>query len=309
MRIAIMGSGAVGGYFGARLAAAGHELTFITRGAHLAAMRRSGLQIDTPNGNLHVHNAVFTDNPAAARTADLVLFCVKSYDTEIAAKVLAARLGDRTPILSLQNGVDNVETLTRFWSAERIFAGVVYIGAELHAPGVIRHFSGGKIIFGRLDGTAGAAAELIERTLLGAGVGCVISPNILAVQWAKLLWNAPFCAISCLTGANAKEIAESATLTRLALDCMAEVQAAARTRGIDLARSLFEETMAFSHNLGAFKPSMLQDLEARKPLEYEAFNGLVVRSLSQAGEPAPVNQSLYALLQQLDKKNREEALR
>jgi 2-dehydropantoate 2-reductase len=90
---------------------------------------------------------------------------------------------------------------------------------------------------------------------------------------------------------------------------MAEVQAAARTRGIDLARSLFEETMAFSRNLGAFKPSMLQDLEARKPLEYEAFNGLVVRLLSQAGAPAPVNQSLYALLQQLDKKNREEALR
>ena len=309
MRIAIMGSGAVGGYFGAKLAAAGNELTFIARGPHLAAMRRSGLRIDTPNGNLHVHKAVFTDNPAAARTADLVLFCVKSYDTEIAAKVLAPRLDDRTLILSLQNGVDNVEKLTGFWSVERIFAGVVYIGAELHSPGVIRHSSGGKIIFGRLDGTAGAAAELIERTLSGAGVGCAISASILAVQWAKLLWNAPFCAISCLTGANAKEIAESEVLARLALDCMAEVQVAARTRGIDLARSLFEETIAFSRGLGAFKPSMLQDLEARKPLEYEAFNGLVVRLLRQAGEAAPVNQSLYALLQQLDKKNREEALR
>jgi 2-dehydropantoate 2-reductase len=309
MRIAIMGSGAVGGYFGAKLAAVGHELTFIARGPHLAAMRRSGLRIDSPNGNLHVHDAVFTDNPAAARTADLVLFCVKSYDTEIAARVLAQRLGDHALILSLQNGVDNIEKLSRFWSSQRIFAGVVYIGAELHASGIIHHSSGGKIIFGRVDGTAGGAAEQIERTLSGAGVGCALSANILAVQWAKLLWNAPFCAISCLTGATAREIAESETLTRLAMDCMAEVRAAARTRGIDLARSLFEETMAFSRGLGAFKPSMLQDLKARKPLEYEAFNGLVVRLLRQAGEAAPVNQSLYALLQQLDKKNREEAQR
>jgi 2-dehydropantoate 2-reductase len=106
-----------------------------------------------------------------------------------------------------------------------------------------------------------------------------------------------------------KQILESEPLKKLAIDCMAEVQAAARTRGVDLAQALFDETVAFSAGLGAFKPSMLQDLEAGKPLEYEAFNGLVVKSLKQAGQPAPVNECLYSLLQQLDKKSHEEAAR
>ncbi|HEX9787149.1 MAG TPA: 2-dehydropantoate 2-reductase, partial [Candidatus Binatia bacterium] len=303
MRIAVMGSGAVGGYFGAKLAAAGHELVFLARGEHLEAMRRSGLQIDSPSGNLHVQRAIFTDAAEAATAVDLVLFCVKSYDTETAAKALAPLIGDGTLILSLQNGVDNAAKLATLWGEPRTFAGVVYIGAQLHAPGVIRHSNGGKIIFGRFGGATGAAAELIEQTLSAAGITCAISANIQAVQWAKLLWNAPFCAISCLTGATAKQIVESEILTQLAVDCMVEVQAAARTRGVNLARILFDETIAFSRGLGAFKPSMLQDLEARKPLEYEAFNGVVVKLLRQAGETAPVNQSFYALLQQLDKKN------
>jgi 2-dehydropantoate 2-reductase len=129
------------------------------------------------------------------------------------------------------------------------------------------------------------------------------------VQWGKLLWNASFCAISCLARANVKQIVESEGLTDLAIACMLEVQAAACTRGIELRRSLFDETIAFSRGLGDFKPSMLQDLEARKPLEYEAFNGIVIKLLTQAGRSAPINQSFYALLQHLDKKIREEAQR
>jgi 2-dehydropantoate 2-reductase len=129
------------------------------------------------------------------------------------------------------------------------------------------------------------------------------------VQWGKLLWNASFCAISCLARANVKQIVESEGLTELAIDCMSEVQAAASTRGIELRRSLFDETIAFSRGLGDFKPSMLQDLEARKPLEYEAFNGIVIKLLTQAGQSAPINKSFYALLQHLDKKIREEAQR
>jgi 2-dehydropantoate 2-reductase len=112
-----------------------------------------------------------------------------------------------------------------------------------------------------------------------------------------------------LTGANVAQIIESEALTQLAAECMAEVQAAARTRGVELSRILFDETIAFSRGLGVFKPSMLQDFEARKPLEYEAFNGVVFKLLRHAGEAAPINQSFYALLQQLDKKNRQEAAR
>lgn len=309
MRIAVMGTGAVGGYFGARLATAGHELVFIARGQHLEAMRRTGLRIDSANGNLHVSAALFTSDPAEFGVADLVLFCVKSYDTETAAAALGPLIGDATIILSLQNGVDNPAKIARLWGERRTFAGVVYIGAQIITPGVIRHSAGGKIIFGQSDGDNRPAAELVEHTLSAAGINCSISASIETVQWTKLLWNAPFCAISSLSHTNTEQILESDALTKLAMDCMAEVQAAALTRGIDLARSLFDETIAFSRGLGKFKPSMLQDLEAGKPLEYDAFNGIVVKLLQQAGNPAPVNQCFYSLLQQLDRNTREEAAR
>ncbi len=305
MRIAVMGAGAVGGFFGAKLAAAGHELVFISRGQHLEEMRRSGLKIDSPNGNLHISNALFTDDPGAFGTVDLVLFCVKSYDTDTTAKALGPMLSNATSILSLQNGVDNPEKIARLWGAQRTLAGVVYIGAQIASPGVVLHSAGGKIVFGQSGGNNTAAADGIERTLSAAGINCAINENIETVQWTKLLWNAPFCAISSLARANMKEILESDTLKQLAIDCMKEVQAAALTRGIDLPSALFEETIAFSRGLGTFKPSMLQDLEARKPLEYEAFNGIVVRLMQRAGKQAPINQSFRALLQQLDKTTRE----
>ena len=307
MRIAVMGTGAVGGYFGAKLATAGHEIVFIARGKHLDAMRRSGLRIDSATGSLLVSDSLFTDDPAEFGTADLVLFSVKSYDTESAARALAPLIGGGTLILSLQNGVDNAERIARSWGAQRTLAGVVYIGAQVIAPGVISHSTGGKIIFGQSDGENRAGAALIDGTLAAAGVDCAISENIDTVQWTKLLWNAPFCAISSLSRANMKRILESQALLNLAIDCMAEVQAAALSRGIHLPRALFDDTITFSKGLGEFKPSMLQDLEAKKPLEYEAFNGIVTKILRQAGKAAPVNQCFYALLQQLDGNTREEA--
>lgn len=306
MRIAVMGAGAVGCYFGAKLAAAGHQLVFIARGKHLEEMRRTGLKINSPNGDLRISNALFSDHPGAFGTVDLVLFCVKSYDTERAAKALAPMLSNATWILSLQNGIDNPEKIARLWGVQRTLAGVVYIGAQIASPGVVLHSAGGKIVFGQSGGNNTAEADGIERTLSAAGINCAINENIETVQWTKLLWNAPFCAISSLARANMKEILESDTLTQLAIDCMKEVQAAAFTRGIDLPSALFEETIAFSRGLDTFKPSMLQDLEARKPLEYEAFNGIVVRLMQQSGKQAPINQSFYALLQQLDKTTREE---
>jgi 2-dehydropantoate 2-reductase len=307
MRIAVMGTGAVGGYFGAKLATAPHEIVFIARGGHLDALRRNGLQVDSPTGNIQIRHCLFTSDPAEFGTADLVLFCVKSHDTETAAAALAPLVGDHTAILSLQNGVDNAEKIARSWGAPRTFAGVVYVGAQIIAPGVISHSAGGRIILGQSGGENPAGAALIKAVFAGAGVDCAISENIDTVQWTKLLWNATFCAISSLSRANMKVILESESLLRLAVDCMTEVQAAALTRGIHLPRSLFDETVGFSRGLGAFKPSMLQDLEAKKPLEYEAFNGLVAKILDRAGKPAPVNQCFYALLHQLDRNIREEA--
>lgn len=309
MRIAVMGAGAVGGYFGAKLAAAGHAVVFLARGQHLAALRRHGLRVDGPEGALCVRDADFTDDAARAGAADLVLFCVKSYDTEAATSAMTPLVGAETTILSLQNGIDNADKIARRWGAHRAFAGVVYIGAQVAAPGVIRHSSGGKIVFGAVDGAPSEAGAAIEQTFSGAGVPCAFRRDIARLQWGKLLWNAPFCAISCLARADVQQILQSAALKKLAVDCMSEVRAAAQTRGIDLPLSLCDETLAFSKVLGAFKPSMLQDLEAGKPLEYEALNGIVVKLLRASGKIAPVNETFCAILEYIDRRTREEAAR
>lgn len=304
MRIAVMGTGAVGGYFGARLVAAGHELVFISRGRNLAALKQNGLSIDSFQGTLHIRQATFTDDPAAAGTAELVLFCVKSYDTEAAATALAPFISPASRVLSLQNGVDNPIRIARICASQNILAGVVYIGAELAQPAMIKHSSGGKIVFGELDGGVYESTRAIERALSAAHIACEISSNIAQAQWRKLLWNAPFCAISCLTNATTREIVESSSLCKLAVDCMGEIIKAAKTQGVDLASEWIDETLAFSRTLGDFKPSMLQDREADKPLEFEAFNGVVVNLLRQAGQQAPVNQVFYGALAYLDKKIR-----
>jgi 2-dehydropantoate 2-reductase len=240
---------------------------------------------------------------------DLVLFCVKSYDTTEAAAALAPMMSKRTAILSLQNGIDNADKIAGLWGSERTLAGVVYLGAQMSDPGVIQHSSGGKIVLGPISGQASDTAQLVEQMISRAAIPCEISAAIEQVQWAKLLWNAPFCAISCLTRSTVREIVESESLAKLTRDCMMEVQAAARTRGIDLKTELFDQTLAFSRGLGEFKPSMLQDLEAGKPLEYDALNGIVMRLLEQAGEQAPINRVFHGTLNFLDKKLREEASR
>jgi len=304
-----MGSGAVGGYFGAKLAVAGNEVAFIARGKHLAALQASGLRVKSPGGDLTVHQAQFTETPERVGDVDLILFCVKSYDSESAAQAIAPMVSGRTQILSLQNGIDNPDKLARVHGQSKVLPAVAYVGAQLSAPGLITHSNGGRIIFGQMDGAVGDQAKMLLQTLTAAGIPSEVSVEIRQVQWTKLLWNAPFCAISCLTHANMNQMVESESLTRLALECMAEVQAAARTQGIDLPGRRFDEVMSFSRGLGEFKPSMLQDLEAGKPLEYQAFNGIVVSLLEANGQSAPINQTLLATLEFLDQKIRREAQR
>ncbi len=308
MRIVVMGAGAVGGYFGAKLAAASHDVVFIARGKHLAALRRDGLRVNSPDAVLHIDNMLFTGDITQAGGADLILFCVKSYDTAGAIEVLRPIVGENTVILSLQNGVDNPDKIARHFGDHRTLAGAVYVGAQVIAPGVIEHSSGGRIIFGTRSG-ADSQARSIAQAFAVAAIPGEISADIQTALWRKLLWNAPFCAISSLTRAAVNDIVESESLTKLATDCMEEVRQAAKTRNVDLPTQLFSEIFEFSKTLGAFKPSMLQDLEAGKPLEFEAFNGIIVKLLTEAGKDAPVNRVFYSALKYLDEKIRQEACR
>jgi 2-dehydropantoate 2-reductase len=304
MRIAVMGAGAVGAYFGAKLATAANEVSFIARGAHLEAMQRHGLSIESSDGNFQIRDAVFTADPTVVGVVDMLLFCVKSYDTIEAAKTIAPLIGPRTQILALQNGVDNADKIAQIVGNKSPLAGVVYIGAQLLRPGIIKHSAGGRIVFGELDGEVRETTRSVAQALSVAKIPCEISAEIRKAQWRKLLWNAPFCAISCIIRGTVKDIIESDSLRQLAIDCMLEVREAAAAQGIDLEPGLLDETLQFSKSLGDFKPSMLQDLEAGKPLECEAFNGIVVDILRRAGKAAPTSRVFYGALKYLDEKIR-----
>ncbi|MCZ6906506.1 MAG: 2-dehydropantoate 2-reductase [Deltaproteobacteria bacterium] len=304
-RVAVMGAGAVGGYFGARLAASGQEVAFVARGRHLEAMKGHGLRVKSIQGDLH-NRSQFTSDPEEVGPVDLIVFCVKSHDTEEASRRMAPLVGEKTSILSLQNGVDNPDKIAAHWGKERVLAGAAYIGAQITAPGTIEHRAAGRITLGELDGGITQETKALCDLFNKAQVPCTVSPEIRKVLWGKLVWNAPFCALASVAGATVEDIVESESLTNLAVGCMEEVMEAARTQGIDLGHSIVSETLNLSHSLGDFKPSMLQDLEAGKPLEYEALNGIVVKTLRKAGKEAPFNQTFHALLQSLDKTRRTQ---
>ena len=299
MRIAVVGAGAVGGYFGARLAASGLDVSFIARGEHLKSMQKNGLRINSIQENLEIHSH-FTSNPDQVGPVDLILFSVKSQDTEEAAKLLAPLMSRETTVLSLQNGVDNPGKIARLWGAHRTLAGVVYIAAQVSEPGVIKHSAGGRIVLGPLEAPNQETGRKVQFVLAAANVPCDVSSEIRTVLWKKLAWNSPFCALSCLLRMTVGEVLASNSLKDLIRNCIEEVQDAAQCRGIDLPSSIAQETVDFSHSLGGAKPSMLQDLEAGKPLEYEALNGIVVKVLHQAGKRAPINEIFYSALKYID---------
>src|SRR5262249_20367236 len=165
VRVAVMGAGAVGGYFGARLAGASNDVAFIARGPHLAALRRQGLTLESPQGNLHIRDARFTDDLSQVGVVDLVLFCVKSYDTEATADKLASLIGAGMIIWLLQNVVDNAEKIAQRGGNKGTRAGVVFFGPQLLPPGKIKHSSGGRIVFGELDGQVHESTQAVERVL------------------------------------------------------------------------------------------------------------------------------------------------
>jgi 2-dehydropantoate 2-reductase len=308
MRIAVMGTGAVGGYFGARLAASGLDVSFIGRGEHLRAMRDHGLKIKSVQGDLEIHSK-FTDNPTDIGSVDLVLFCVKSQDTEEAAKSLAPLMREKTTVLSLQNGVDNQEKIARLWGADRTVIGVVYIASRIAGPGVIEHSAGGRMVLGPLNPAAQESSRDIATVLAGARISCEVSSDIDAVLWKKLAWNAPFCALACLLRMTVGEILAEESVRPVITGCIEEVRAAAHCRGIALQPCTAEETLRFSRSLGNAKPSMLQDLEAGKPLEYEALNGVVIKILRETGQRAPINEIFYASLKHIDQEPRDRQKR
>ncbi len=298
MRIAVMGTGGVGGYFGARLALGGCDVSFIARGRHLDAIRGHGLKVESPLGDMHLATPRATDDPADIGPVDLVLFVVKLWDTETAAKAVAPLIGPETAVVSLQNGVRKDDILRNVLGERAVMGGACYIAAQIAQPGVIRH-SGTmqKLVFGEYDGKRSMRAEAFLDACRQAGVEAEISADIRRTIWEKFVF---LVGLSGLTTTIRKPIGpiRSNPRTRALLhDAMREVVAVGRAQGVQLAADFADNRLAFSDGLPAtMTSSMHNDLERGNRLEVDGLSGDVVELGGAAGVPTPVNRVIYDIL-------------
>lgn len=295
-----MGAGAVGGYFGALLYRGGLDVTLIARGRHLEAIKTHGLQIKSSRGDFTIAAKAVGD-PREIGPVDLILFCVKSYETESAARQCLSMIREDTAIISLQNGVDNEEKIAGAVGEEKVLGGVAYIGAGVSEPGVIVHTAEGRIVFGEMQGGISERVRHLEQTFREAGLPAEISANIQAILWGKLCWNATFNAMNTLVGGEVRALVERAETRALARAVMEEVRTVAVAHGVHMPDDVVDKLLHWTTTAGAgIKTSTRQDLEAGKPLEAESFNGVVVQKGQAVGIHAPYNFALYGLLKAID---------
>jgi len=294
--VAVMGAGAVGGYFGGLLARSGVDVSFIARGRHLEALKRKGLIVKSVHGDFSLPVEA-TSDPRDVGEVDLLLFSVKSYDTEHAIRQALPMVGPTTLVLSLQNGVDNGEKLAAVVGKGRVLVAAVYVDSSVPEPGVIEHKGEGRIIFGEPDGGMSERTEQLEGFLNRHGIPAQASADVRRPQWSKFVWNAAFNPINAIIGGPVRRIVLSPLTLELAQRTMEEVIQIAEALGIELSNDLIERHIHSTEIVDpGVKTSTLQDLEAGKPLEVEALSGTVVRKGQALGIPTPYSFSLYALL-------------
>ena len=317
MRLAIFGAGAIGGFLGARLARAGVDVVLIARGPHLKAMQESGLRVIDREGDWTVRVDA-TDDFAAMRDAHAVFVTVKAHSLPPVAERLAANLGDETAVISAQNGIPwwyfqryggelegiHLETVdpgglvARAIDPRRVIGCIVYPSTSLVSPGVVRHVEGERFSLGELDGSQSSRCVELSQALVSAGLKAPVQTKIRSELWLKLLGNAVFNPLSALTRATLGDIAASPLVAEVVRASMEEVDAVARRLGIEIQLSI-DQRIKGAARVGDHKTSMLQDLEAGRPMEIDALTGSVVELGDRLGIPVPHLRTLYAAVKLL----------
>ena len=319
MRFLIAGAGAIGAYLGARMVRAGEDVTLFARGPHLRAMQANGVRILSPEGDFETRPGVI-EKLEEAGPVDVIFLGVKAHSLTQLAPQITPLLRENTTVVSTENGVpwwyfqfgagdisglrlervDPGGVIANSIDSRHVVGSIVYLATEIVEPGVIRHTEGNRISLGEPDGTRSERTRLISEALTRAGFKCPVTTRIRNEIWVKLLGNVAFNPISALTRATIVQMARDPDVSVLARNIMTEVEAVAVKLGIDLPISI-EKRMAGAEKVGEHKTSMLQDLEAGRPLELEAVVGAVVEIGERLGVSMPCTQAVYACTKLLER--------
>jgi 2-dehydropantoate 2-reductase len=294
-----MGSGGVGGFYGGRLANAGCDVTFVARGAHLKAMRESGLTIENEaQGNIHISAVKAVEDPAEIGPVDLVIIAVKLWDTESAARAVKPIVGPDTAVLSLQNGVIKDDILRRAFGDKAVIGGVGYVATHIARPGVIRQTGTlQRLIFGEYDGRRSARGETLLAALLRAGIQAELSGDIRRTLWEKYSFLVGLSATTATMRVPIGAVRSNTQTRAFLFDILKETVAVGRALGVALPENYAEDRLAFADSVPAdMTSSMHHDLERGNPLEVAWLSGGVVQLGKQAGVPTPANRAVWDIL-------------
>jgi len=308
MKILIMGTGGVGGYYGGLLAQQGNDVTFISRGAHLYAIRHEGLKVKSVHGDFTVLPANATDNPVNVGPVDLILFLVKTFSTDEAAEAIRPAVGPQTAVISLQNGVDAAERIGKVVGVEHVIGGATWLSSAVEAPGVIKQISQfRRIVFGELGGERSERIQAIYEVLNHTGITVEISENIQKVLWTKFVFISAVSSIGSLARLPMGDYRSVPEARSLLSSIMQEVEALAHAQNIQLDTDVVQKSLEFIDNAAPhIKPSMQLDVEGARRTELESMVGVIGRKGRELGVPTPVADFVYASLLPVELKARNE---
>ena len=298
MKVAVIGTGGVGGYYGGLLAQQGHEVTFVARGAHLEAIRKNGLQVKSVFGDFKIAPAQATDRPAEIGAVDLALFCVKTYSTDESAQTIRPIVGPQTAVLSLQNGVDSAERIGAVVGMEHVLGGATWISSAIEAPGVINQMSQfRRIVFGELDGGVTPRVQSIFEAFQSTGVTVEITQEILKILWTKFVFISAASGFGGLTRLPMGDFRAVPETRAMIVRLMKEVEAVGNVIQAHMDADVVEKSLAFMDVAAPhIKASMQLDVDAGRQFELEAMIGIISRKGLELGIPTPTADMIYALL-------------
>ncbi len=298
MKIVVMGTGGTGGYYGGLLSKQGNDVTFVARGDHLAAIQKSGLQVKSIHGDFTVSPARATDDPSSLSAPELILFCTKTYSTDEAAERIKPIVGKSTTVLSLQNGIDAAERIGKVVGMQHMVGGATWISSAVASPGVIKQVSDfRRVVIGELDGNRTPRIQSIYQVFKDIGVQAELSDNILKVLWAKFVFISSASAFGSLTRLPMAQYRAVPETRQQIIRLMREVEAVARSQGVNLDADVIDRSLAFIDNAGPhIKASMQLDVETGHRSEIESMLGAIGRKGNESGVSTPLADALYALL-------------